>query len=181
MSCVKSLRPCLHGVYPQTPDCLRAKREQLKRLPRPGSGPDRFRAKREQLESFQGPCPESPGKNLALSQGQNLALQGQNPALTVLYVPCLLNSRPENTRHEIQQTRPPPAHARDAKARSILAAQNTRNPKTRLMLSERGRGDPQKDLRGVIPDPYWEPLTRTWSHFGGIYRQKLTESLKFDF
>jgi len=40
---------------------------------------------------------------------------------------------------------------------------------------------PQKALRGGIPDPYLEPLTRTWSHFVGIYRQKLTKSSKNDF
>ena len=39
--------------------------------------------------------------------------------------------------------------------------------------------DPQKALcGGRIPDPYLEPLTRTWSHFVGIYRRKLTRSLK---
>ena len=40
---------------------------------------------------------------------------------------------------------------------------------------------PQKALRGGIPDPYLEPLTRTCSHFVGIYRQKLTKSSKNDF
>ena len=40
---------------------------------------------------------------------------------------------------------------------------------------------PQKALRRGIPDPYLEPLTRTWSHFVGIYRQKLTNSSGNDF
>ena len=40
---------------------------------------------------------------------------------------------------------------------------------------------PQKALCGGIPDPFLEPLTRTWSHFVGIYRQKLTKSSKNDF
>jgi len=40
---------------------------------------------------------------------------------------------------------------------------------------------PQKALRGGIPDPYLEPLTRSWSHFVGVYCQKLTESSKNDF
>jgi len=37
------------------------------------------------------------------------------------------------------------------------------------------RAKQQKALRGGILDPYLEPLTRTWSHFVGIYRQKLTK------
>jgi len=40
-----------------------------------------------------------------------------------------------------------------------------------------GSGDPQKALCGGIPDPYLEPLTRSWSHFVGIYCQKLTDSV----
>ena len=37
---------------------------------------------------------------------------------------------------------------------------------------------PQKALCGGIPDPFLEPLTRSWSHFVGIYRQKLTDSVQ---
>ena len=37
---------------------------------------------------------------------------------------------------------------------------------------------PQKALCGGIPDPFLEPLTRSWSHFVGVYRQILTMSLK---
>ena len=40
---------------------------------------------------------------------------------------------------------------------------------------------PQKALRGGIPGPYLEPLTRTWSHLVGIYCQKLMKSSKNDF
>jgi len=40
---------------------------------------------------------------------------------------------------------------------------------------------PQKALCGGIPDPYLEPLTRSWSHFVGIYCQNLTDSLKLTF
>ena len=40
---------------------------------------------------------------------------------------------------------------------------------------------PHKALRGGIPYPYLEPLTRTWSRFVGIYRQKSTKSYKNDF
>ena len=40
-----------------------------------------------------------------------------------------------------------------------------------------GRG-PQKALRGGIPGSFLEPLGRSWSHFVGIYRQKLTRSLE---
>ena len=37
---------------------------------------------------------------------------------------------------------------------------------------------PQKALCGVIPGAVLEPLVRFWSHFVGIYRQKLTRSLE---
>ena len=37
---------------------------------------------------------------------------------------------------------------------------------------------PQKALCGGLPDPYLEPLTRSWSHFVGIYCQKLTDSVE---
>ena len=40
---------------------------------------------------------------------------------------------------------------------------------------------PQKALRGGIPDPYLEPLTRTWNQILGIYRQQLMKSSKNDF
>ena len=40
---------------------------------------------------------------------------------------------------------------------------------------------PQKTLCGGIPCPFLEPLARSWSHFVGIYRQKLTKSSKNDF
>ena len=40
------------------------------------------------------------------------------------------------------------------------------------------RSHPQKALCGGIPDPFLEPLTRSWSHFVGVYRQILTTSLK---
>ena len=36
---------------------------------------------------------------------------------------------------------------------------------------------PQKALRGGVPGAVLEPLGRSWSHFVGIYRQKLTRSL----
>jgi hypothetical protein len=39
----------------------------------------------------------------------------------------------------------------------------------------------QKALRGGIPGAVLEPLVRSWSHFVGIYRQKLTGLLKIDF
>jgi hypothetical protein len=35
-------------------------------------------------------------------------------------------------------------------------------------------GKPQKALCGGIPGAFLEPLGRSWSHFVGIYRQKLT-------
>ena len=37
---------------------------------------------------------------------------------------------------------------------------------------------PQKALSGGIPTSFLEPLGRSWSHFVGIYRQKLTRPLK---
>ena len=37
---------------------------------------------------------------------------------------------------------------------------------------------PQKALCGGIPCPFLEPLARSWSHFVGIYRQKLTRSFE---
>ena len=40
---------------------------------------------------------------------------------------------------------------------------------------------PQKAHRGGIPGAVLEPLVRSWSHFVGIYRQKLTKSSKNDF
>ena len=40
---------------------------------------------------------------------------------------------------------------------------------------------PQKALSGGIPCPFLEPLARSWSHFVGIYRQKLKKSSKNDF
>ena len=40
---------------------------------------------------------------------------------------------------------------------------------------------PHKVLCGGIPCPCLEPLARSWSHFVGIYRQKLMKSSKTDF
>ena len=40
---------------------------------------------------------------------------------------------------------------------------------------------PQKALCGGIPSSFLEPSPRSWSHFVGIYRQKLTKSSKNDF
>ena len=40
------------------------------------------------------------------------------------------------------------------------------------------RRNPQKALRGGIPRSFLEPLGRSWGHFVGIYRQKITRSLK---
>jgi hypothetical protein len=37
---------------------------------------------------------------------------------------------------------------------------------------------PQRALCGGIPSSFLEPSLRSWSHFVGIYRQKLTRSLK---
>ena len=37
---------------------------------------------------------------------------------------------------------------------------------------------PRETLRGGIPGAVLEPLVRSWSHFVGIYRQKLTRSLE---
>ena len=37
---------------------------------------------------------------------------------------------------------------------------------------------PQKALCGGIPGAVLEPLVRSWSHFVGIYRQKLTRSIE---
>ena len=37
---------------------------------------------------------------------------------------------------------------------------------------------PQKALSGGIPCPFLEPSARSWSHFVGIYRQRLTKSSK---
>ena len=36
---------------------------------------------------------------------------------------------------------------------------------------------PQKALSGGISRSFLEPIGRSWSHFVGIYRQKLTRSL----
>ena len=44
-----------------------------------------------------------------------------------------------------------------------------------------GREQPQKALGGGIPSSFLEPSPRSWSHFVGIYRQKLTKSSKNDF
>ena len=41
--------------------------------------------------------------------------------------------------------------------------------------------DPQKALRGGIPCSFLEPFARSWSHFVGICRQKLSKSWKIDF
>ena len=43
------------------------------------------------------------------------------------------------------------------------------------------RAGPQKALRGGIPGSLLEPLVRSWSHFVGIYGQKLTKSSKMTF
>ena len=40
---------------------------------------------------------------------------------------------------------------------------------------------PQKALGGGIPCSFLEPFARSWSHFVGICRQKLTKSSKNDF
>ena len=47
---------------------------------------------------------------------------------------------------------------------------------TRMGLS-RKRGRQREALRGGIPDSFLEPLVRSWSHFGGIYRRKMARSL----
>ena len=39
-------------------------------------------------------------------------------------------------------------------------------------------GVPRETLRGGIPGAVLEPLVRSWSHFVGIYRQKLTQALR---
>ena len=36
---------------------------------------------------------------------------------------------------------------------------------------------PRETLRGGIPGAVLEPLVRSWSHFVGIHRQKLTQAL----
>ena len=41
-------------------------------------------------------------------------------------------------------------------------------------VGDHGPADPQKALRGGIPCSFLEPSARYWSHFVGIYRQKLT-------
>ena len=38
--------------------------------------------------------------------------------------------------------------------------------------------DPREALSGGIPGSFLEPLGRSWSHFVGIYRHKLTRSRK---
>ena len=45
-------------------------------------------------------------------------------------------------------------------------------------IRRRTSGCPQKALRGGIPRSFLEPLGRSWSRFVGMYRQKLTRSLK---
>jgi len=40
---------------------------------------------------------------------------------------------------------------------------------------------PQKAIRGGIPCSFLEPFARSWSHFVGICRQKLSKSWKIDF
>ena len=50
-------------------------------------------------------------------------------------------------------------------------------PRGRCRL-ERLIMSPQKALRGGITVSFLEPLRRSWSHFVGIHRQKLTRSLK---
>ena len=40
------------------------------------------------------------------------------------------------------------------------------------------RDTPREALREGIPWSFLEPLGRYWSHFVGIYRQKLTRFLK---
>ena len=41
--------------------------------------------------------------------------------------------------------------------------------------------EPQKALRGGIPCSFLEPFARSWSHFVGIYRQKLINLPKMTF
>ena len=51
----------------------------------------------------------------------------------------------------------------------------------RLLPLELEMPVPQKALSGGIPRSFLEPLGRSWSHFVGIYRQKLMKSSKDDF
>ena len=62
----------------------------------------------------------------------------------------------------------------------LLALADVAEARSALGVGFRSQG-PQKALCGGIPDPYLEPLTRTWSHFVGIYRQKLMKYSKNDF
>ena len=47
-----------------------------------------------------------------------------------------------------------------------------------IRLPSRYPTKPREALRGGIPWSFLEPLGRSWSHFVGIYRQRLTSSLK---
>ena len=53
---------------------------------------------------------------------------------------------------------------------AVLFLWNLRLPRSRRV--------PREALRGGIPGSFLEPLGRSWSHFVGIYRKKLTRSLK---
>ena len=76
--------------------------------------------------------------------------------------------------------------------REKASAKESERERRRLVWSHRHSGPrqsmkvfksttPQKALGGGIPCSFLEPFARSWSHFVGIYRQKLTKSSKNDF
>ena len=87
------------------------------------------------------------------SHGQNRALASRSKSLKSLKV-SLFARKPLGMRNE------------DA---GVLVGRPSAQPT--LLL-------PQKALCGGIPGAVLEPLVRFWSHFVGIYRQKLTRSLE---
>ena len=91
------------------------------------------------------------------------------------------------TLHPTPYTLNPTPHTPHPKPHTLNPTPQTRvghylDPQTRkpliVKLDEQLLEVPQKALCGGIPGAVLEPLVRSWSHFVGIYRQKLTRSMK---
>ena len=72
------------------------------------------------------------------------------------------------------------AFCRDCRSSSSSLTPNFLN-RHQLLATNRSPSTavrPQRALCGGIPSPFLEPSPRSWSHFMGIYRQKMTRSLE---
>ena len=88
------------------------------------------------------------------------------------------NPKPQTPKPKTQNLNPKfPTSRPQPRTPHTQHAQRQTDTATWIRVRIRVATGPQKALCGGIPDPFLEPLTRSWSHFVGIYCQKLTSSL----